>query len=447
MGWIARTLSLLLFVALLAPVRAGAQAVWTDTGEVAISVQPIQGGFVMKSAEDVLPSDVVVVIEIGDSGTSIIPPSNGSVSIRDEGTEQSPRTLGDVILFAGRFDLENSFVTGIFNSGTPLGTNGVSVLAVVDSEIRNDGRDSLVLQVGRSSTIECQGSYLEDLRMRNSGVAQLDGCDIGTLDTEASTVVSATGGTFERKSHDLTGTVTLNGVTGQGSATDVFDGEVAFHGVVWTDTSGFDAETIAAPLTFTVRESTITTRNADFLGQMGRAVDALLADGTIWTDTGGVRIGTSGPFGLQSGARLQIAGDLDVSRDGTAVTVSSDVGGGARLDVGGNAVLQTAAVVNVEDGGVVDVDGTLTISAGATVNLNGGLLRVSNLVNQGTLAENGGALVVPEPGALGSAALAAATLGFRVRRRKESTRLPREPQPRPSFRHRTVRARTARKNP
>jgi hypothetical protein len=64
----------------------------------------------------------------------------------------------------------------------------------------------------------------------------------------------------------------------------------------------------------------------------------------------------------------------------------------------------------------VDVAGTLTIFSTGTLNLNGGTLRVGNLVQGGTLNENGGTLIVPEPGATTSAIAAVLTIAIARRR-------------------------------
>ena len=61
---------------------------------------------------------------------------------------------------------------------------------------------------------------------------------------------------------------------------------------------------------------------------------------------------------------------------------------------------------------IVDVAGTLTILPTGTLNLNGGTLRVANLVQDGTLNENGGTLIVPEAGATTSAIAAVLTIAI-----------------------------------
>jgi hypothetical protein len=135
---------------------------------------------------------------------------------------------------------------------------------------------------------------------------------------------------------------------------------------------------------------------------------------------------------VRSGSRVE---SVDALWIGAAlVEVGSTVAASSRIDVGGNLDLGRFTEVNfssggtltIEDGGVVDVDGTLHIHSPAVLNLEpGGVLRVGALVNDGTLNENGGTLIVPEPGAAmlgGSVLLALAVLcRGRTRRRSHSS--------------------------
>jgi hypothetical protein len=101
--------------------------------------------------------------------------------------------------------------------------------------------------------------------------------------------------------------------------------------------------------------------------------------------------------------------------------------GAPRIDVDGDLGLGNLdedsfsnGTLAIEDGGVVDVDGTLFIRPLATLNLDGGTLRVSHLVNEGTLNENGGMLIVPEAAGAAPARAAAAALAALGRRRARS---------------------------
>lgn len=102
------------------------------------------------------------------------------------------------------------------------------------------------------------------------------------------------------------------------------------------------------------------------------------------------------------------------------MTVQSSVGTDSRIDVAGDLghgnadeVTFFPGTLTIEDGGYVSVDGTLYTRPLATLNLNGGTLRVTNLVQEGTLNENGGTLVVPEAGSMASGIAAAIALGCR----------------------------------
>jgi hypothetical protein len=128
---------------------------------------------------------------------------------------------------------------------------------------------------------------------------------------------------------------------------------------------------------------------------------------------------------LMRGAKVEIrgAGIVDARSDlgvGGSATIGSGVAEDSRIDVGGDLDL-AFGTLTIEDGGFVDVAGTLTIRPTGTLNLNGGTLRVGNLVQDSgaTLNENGGTLIVPEAGATASAIAAALSLAIarsRVRR-------------------------------
>lgn len=406
---LSRTL-LLISIALEAPV---AEALWTESGEVRISVRDQNGSIVPREAFQVLPTDTVRSIEIGDPGP-LGEREEGTLYISDEGSPEEPRALstppGRVELRVGSLDLNSVHGTGLISSGT-LENEGSSSMSMVLSSF-NDVR------IGRGSFLGCQTSVIGTLRVASGGSAQLAGCNLEVgLDAAAGSQVQMTGGALDNGAHNLAGFATLTGVTAEAFQTDVFDGTVEFENVTWTDSQDFDAETLAAPLVFTVRGSMVTAQTSDFFGSASaaRPADVALVGATMWASSGLVRIGTDGPFDVVLGARLVAGDDLQISRSSTVVTVGGE-GTGSRIDVAGDASLDFFSVLNVEDGGTVDVDGTLTIGAGTAVNLNGGLLRVSNLVNEGTLAENGGVLVVPEAGSAAAALAACAALAARSRR-------------------------------
>lgn len=405
---------MLAFVALVvaAGIPRAALALWTESGDVEITVSD-QGSIVPREAFEILPTDTILSIRIGDPGPEGSR-DTGTLFISGEGTPEAPREFGTVDLNVGELDLNGVFGTGEITSGT-LPDEGTSSMSLQLSEFER-------ITIGRGSFLGCDISAIDELSVRTGGSALLgtpsSSCDLGWLDAWIGSDVEMNGGDLGLAAHNLAGDVDLTGVTAASFQTDVSDGIIDLENVAWTDSQDFDVETIAAPIVFSVRGSTVGAQTSDFIGSAAalRPVHTSLAGNTVWTSAGLVRIWSGGPFDVVLGARLDAGGSLDVSRAGTIVTVGGE-GSGSRIDVAGDVLLQFSSVLNVEDGGTVDVDGTLTVGSGTTVNLNGGILRVGVLVQNGTLNENGGLLVVPEASAAASSAAALGAIAWRARRR------------------------------
>jgi hypothetical protein len=173
------------------------------------------------------------------------------------------------------------------------------------------------------------------------------------------------------------------------------------------------------PTDLLVYESAIESDIAYVRG--GGITNLVMQGAALWRSNGLFQFqGATVTADLNSASRIEAGTDLWIGQ--SQVTVRSGVGAESRIDVAGDLGLGTFTVnsfsfgtLTIEDGGYVDVGGTLTIHPLATLNLNGGTLRVGALDNQGTLTENGGTLIVPEPTTTAFAALV--SLAVLVRRR------------------------------
>ena len=193
--------------------------------------------------------------------------------------------------------------------------------------------------------------------------------------------------------------------------------------MVWHNTGEIRVRGVAIPTDLLASDSLIETQTTYLSGSTGgRETSVTLQGATTWRSFGLFRTdGSALEVDVNSASRIDARENLYIS-GGTTVTVRSGVGTDSRIDVGGDLGLGNVDVdtfstgtLTIEDGGYVSVDGTLYIQPLATLNLNGGTLRVTNLVQEGTLNENGGTLIVPEAGATLSAISAALTLAV-VRR-------------------------------
>ncbi len=406
-----------------APAAAQPGANWTESGYVNILVKvggeggPLQG----REASGVLESDLIDKILIGLRGT-VSNAQSGSLLIANTGTQAFPRDLGEIDLEFGQLEINSAFARS--NIQMSIGTT-------LDDDARDPTAGTLVvrlsdlgfLRVGLANgTVTCEASRMQVTA--SGGRTVFSGCtgSIGTLisasnpfgppvitvDGSALTSFGAGGGTIDVSDSTLD---TFNGRVRGGDVTIGASGPV-----VWDDSGTLSVgPTTPNPLPVTLvvaNGSTIETQatsiTADEVTIQGastwRSVDPMLMRGV--------------DVEIRSASIVDARSDLAV---GGSATIGSGVAEDSRIDVGGNLTLSNGTLT-IEDGGFVDVAGTLTIFPTGTLNLNGGTLRVGNLVQESgaTLNENGGTLIVPEAGATASAIAAALSLAIarsRVRRR------------------------------
>ena len=221
-----------------------------------------------------------------------------------------------------------------------------------------------------------------------------------TVDGSALTSLGAGGGTIHVSNSTID---TFNGRVRGGDVTIGLAGPVS-----WDDTGTLTvAPTTPNPLPVTFLlsgGSTIETK-----ATVMAADDVAIQGASTWRSFDPMRM-ISTKTDVRSASIVDARSDLEIAG---SVTIGSGVAMDSHIDVGGN--LQLAfGTLTIEDGGFVDVAGTLTISPTGTLNLNGGTLRVGNLVQESgaTLNENGGTLIVPEAGATASAIAAALSLAL-----------------------------------
>lgn len=400
------------------PGVARSQPVWTESGDVRILVRTAQGSVFDRPAESLLASDTILSIEIGDPGP-LGERESGSLFVSGEGEAGAPRDLDDVEVRVGDLELVESFVDGIIDVGPGLPDQGTGTLAVnTFSEV--DARVSVIY-----GTLLCQTSRMANVSLGTAAQALVSGCVLDALTAAPDSNSQFVGGRIDAAFPRLGGSMTLQGTEiDAGISTRVWDGTVSMAGSTW-DTDGLvDVWGSSVATDVDVSASTVWAQTTDVRGGTGREASLRIEAGTVWTSFGRVRIfGGGTTVEVASGSRLDAREDLEILGIGTGLTVGS-TGVPSRVEVAGDLAVgqldETTfgeGTLTIEDGGVVDVDGTLVIRPLATVNLDGGTLRVSNLVQLGTLNENGGTLIVPEAGAGASALAALAALAASARAR------------------------------
>jgi hypothetical protein len=408
---------------------AGAQS-WTEEGTVEIRVSRDGGSVFHVDSEDILETDVISTIGIGWTNFSGAT-GEGSLSVSQTGMPGAHRDLGQVRMFDGSFSLNGSYTSGAISFGVEAGapvtdasTFGLSL-----------GEHLGSIVVGRRADFSCSQASIEDLTIGSSddpSLALIASCTIDSL-------VSTLGADVTIQNSSLHGG-TLGGNVGIRDSTidddggfRIGDGDVTIGvgGPVVIDVAGqLRVEGFATPGPTTAQlfvfDTDVEAGSTLFRSAGDNTTFATLSGATLWTSLGLFEVhGADTTLEVFGGSRIDARTNFYLS-GATEVTVASSITADSRIDVAGdlgvgNVDVDTfsTGVLTIEDGGVVDVDGTLFIQPDAIVNLNGGRLRVSNLVEEGTLVENGGLLIVPEAGATASAvaALGAAAATTRWLRR------------------------------
>jgi len=410
----------LLLLLAAAPALAQPGASWTESGIVDILVYPVDGGGgrVNRDAASVLESDTIDEIQIGDSGLvgNQIP---GTLAIEGVGSVETPRHLGDVTVSVGDLDLNGAIVdAGAIRIGVDTSSAqhdpSPGSMSILLSDVRND-------VTVRNGTLGCQASSLAGLTVLDDGHAQVSGCLLEAVSTTGGAELSIQGSTVNAAAPNLRGTTTIASTTIDSAGGTIVEGEIRIGEpglpVIWDSSSTITVGQNVHTTDLIVTESTIESGTAILRG--GGLTGVALQGAATWRAIDLFQVlGGTVTLDVNSGSRVHALDRLWLALG--QVTVGSGVEADSRIDVDGDFGLGnvdedsfSTGTLTIEDAGVVDVDGTLYIRPLATLNLNGGTLRVSQLVNEGTLNENGGTLIVPEAVGAAPALAALAALGRR----------------------------------
>jgi hypothetical protein len=418
-------LSLLVATLFAAPAAAQPGASWTESGDVSIQMIGPGPTFYGRDAEDVLESDVVHEITVGDSGL-IEDQQSGTLRIEGVGDQVTPRHLGDVFVLVGTLELSDVFVDADFmrigvsveSQFTDLSEGTLSVLL---SELSNE-------VTIRNGFFGCQASRIGGVTVLALGRAQISGCVIEAISISNPGTVSIDASTVDASSPSFRGNTVVTNSTILGNTGGALDGviEIGQPGepVSWDAAGTITVGANAVATDLTVTDSTLDSNEAYVRG--GGLTDFEMRGAALWRTAGLFRFSSpSVTADINSASRIEVGTNLWLV--GAQVTVRSGVGVDSRIEVAGDFGLGNVdedtfgtGTLTIEDGGYVGVDGTFTIRPLATLNLNGGTLRVTAFDNQGTFNENGGTLIVPEPATPAVAAWLALALVARCARRRSS---------------------------
>lgn len=385
---------------------------------------------------DVRADDEITAIVVGDSGTteSQVP---GQLTLEQvSGAGGAPRDLGSVDVDVGEMAVNASQVAGSATVGVTTDTTFTDPSAgeLTLSGSTWDGAVSVLN--GRADVLE---SALDSLSIQSLGTASVLGSSLGGLLVEAGGTIAVLNSTIGPSNTALNGDAVLAGVALGGATGTVRSGDVVLRtsGVVldgvtaplpgaWTVSGEFlvDGATAATGLDV---EGDVQAGSTRVAGLQATAVSIHGAD-SQWTSAGGTRVssplaGAVGTLEVREGADWLEAQDfrlhhflVSVHGAGSRLRVEGDLHVGQRLQANGTPV-DGPGTLTVASGATVQVLGTLVVHDEGIVNLEpGGTIEAAAIDPSGTVNENGGALVVPEPGAAPGTLVAIAAAAARRRR-------------------------------
>lgn len=402
----------LLMLVSVTPAHAQSGAVFNETGFVDILYRlPADPTLLPVDADQILDHYILEQIVIGQGGP-LAQHEVGELTVEGTGMAEAFRRMGDVQVRNGEFNLAGSLVEGSFHLGTSGGDPTAAYLSIVYTTIRGS------VTASDGSRFGCLTSEVDALTVTDGGFAQIVGCLVHEITSTDLALVKIEETAIEATAPDFRGDVSVGASAITSTSGTVADGVIRIGsdsgGVEWTASSAITVGEGSLTTDFVVEHSTIESASA-FIGGEG-STDVFLQDAATWraTDDFDFQGGQVTAF-VQDASRIESNGDLRIGD--AQVTVRSGADTDSYIDVGGDLeVGRTGAstvgdgTLTIQDGGVVDVDGTLTIHPLATLNLDGGMLRVGALDEQGVLNERGGLLIVPEPRTASIAAACAIAL-------------------------------------
>lgn len=403
---------------------APAGAHWLGTEPYTIQIL-LPGDIIhfVDTAAEVQPDDVMYRLYVGDG------PTAGSLSVVGEGDFASRKTLGGWNINNGTANVEGVVGTNagfnVGSSGAPGATAGV--LNILGSDIDLGGVD-----VYQGTLNVYAGSKIQNVEVFDEAFAYVTlFSQIGNLTTHAGAYAMIQQSIASSDLHcDQVGTVLVqDGTLRCGRATIENGGVVEIEPLLAN--SVFDVTNA-----LTVRDGslsvsgTIATTGSIV---MGGSTTHLGVAGSNWANAGALDFQPSavvGPVEMTVGADTQF-------HNGGLVRVSGHpsyqqltvTGAGAELEIDGdlrigeyvsqNQAKTFSGNVTVADGATVIVHGTLVLKPLAVLNLEpGGTVYAEDVDDAGTIHENGGELILPEPADAAATAVATAALGALARRRR-----------------------------
>ena len=396
-----------------------------ETGDVDISILTPTIQSVEASA--VQPGDIMNEVFVGDG----LFETTGEVTVVGEGSFLERKQLGEWIIDHGTGNIQSVVGTGHFRVQTTAASGMPGGLHILNSDI--DGNGILVYQ--GTLTVDA-GSKVTFVEVFDNASAYVTlGSQIGNVQTHDRAYLSlkesiATSG-FPC---GLEGTVLVEDSVFRCGAMSVHPGATVDVRTLNASSSRLDITNHLSVVSGSLDVSNTIATTGTL--QVTNTNVHLGIGQTQWTNAGGVRIfvsSTSASAGMTvyGGSHyhdlgtIRVAGEpavshLRVTEANTEFEVDGDLRIGEYTVV--NQDLTYSGNVTVADGATVTVHGTLAIRPLGVLNLEpGGTVYAESIENDGTINENGGTLVLPEPasaltGAAACAALLSVARGRRLQR-------------------------------
>lgn len=403
-----------------------ARAAWTESGDVDIAIST--PGTVLVEAEDVEESDVMAYVYVGGTSTT------GEVTVVGEGDVTTRKQLGDWDIRQGTGDIQT--VIGEFSARVTIGSSASPTATAGVLNILNSDLDDMSSFAVYQGTLNVTGSRIGFVEVYEDGALYTSlGSRLGNLTTQEdsyTSIVESIVSSTQRCS--LRSTVIV-----EDSSFHCRHIEIATSGASVADVDfravGAPSVTLEATDLFEVQSGDVAVESAVVTtGELavGAYETYMAIAASLWTNAGGTSVDPADPTSpvrlvIGAGtdfhelADFRVAGHpgwqhLTVNGAGTELEVDGDLFVGEYLDFrdrpqtfSGNMTVSNGAVVIVDGTLVVRPQGVLTIESGATV-----YAAATDIA--GTVNENGGTLVLPEPAGAAAGAAAALVLAMHARR-------------------------------
>jgi hypothetical protein len=397
---------------------ASASANWIASGEVLINVDT-GGGIEVVEAEDVGPGANVTAVRVG--GSSAAEPGELTV-VGEGGVERQP--LGSWTIAVGVGNVQSTYGTGFFNIGDSTGEGTIGELEFLNSDVTANVR------VRNGALRVRAGSKIDSVDVFSDGRAYVvEGSRVKVLSTDEGSYLNVDSSTVQQlavQTCRMQGTALIVDSQFRCGSLELYNGADMDVMPALSSFSEFFIQNDLSAIGGSLEVSASDAGSGSIeVGGDAEHATSLRVSGTDWTNAGDIDfiLESNGPIELaiSGGSRFDQQGTVYVSNEtGNGLVVT---GGGTELEVGEDLVIghptvgTIHGVMRVASGAVVVVHGTLVLGAGGVLDLeSGGTLYANASEIDGTVNENGGTLVVPEPASIGAAA--AAALAALVRRRR-----------------------------